>query len=326
MKIFNIKNTSPYETLTLENIIMNDKDITEDVLLIYQHDNSIIIGQNQNMYEEINLDFVKEHNITLARRKSGGGAVYHDLGNLNFSFITDKSDDNSYQRFLTPIIAFLNSLGIQAEFHGRNDILANGCKISGNAQYIQGHRIVSHGTLLFNVDMTYLAKALNPNKIKYESKGIKSHRARVANIVDILPEKMTVEEFKQKLIEYFTQNSFGHLDEIPMDKYQQKFDELSNKFKSDEWIFDKFADFNYTNTEKFAGGLITVKGQIVDGYIKNIKFEGDFLSKKELNDVESAFSGIHYDDDSIMSVLNNINLEEYFGTIAKEELFSLIRG
>ncbi|WP_406617138.1 lipoate--protein ligase [Mycoplasmopsis adleri] len=326
MKIYDIKSTSPYETLNLENIIMRDPDIKGDVLLFYQHKNAIIIGKNQNIYEEINEQFVKDNNITLARRKSGGGAVYHDLGNLNFSFISDKSDNNSYQKFLEPIIAFLNSLGIKAEFHGRNDILANGFKISGNAQYLEKNRIVSHGTLLFDVDMTILAKALNPNKIKYESKGIQSHRARVSNIKDLLPVKMSVQEFKDKLIQFFLKDPNNTLEEIPQDKYKNEFNKLKELFQSKEWIFNRFADFTYTNTQKFPGGLITVKGLIEEGVIKQIKFEGDFLSKKDVSEIEPLFNNVAYDSKEIAKVLDKINLEEYFGTITKEELLTLIKG
>ncbi|WP_029513841.1 lipoate--protein ligase [Mycoplasmopsis primatum] len=326
MKIFVIESHSPYETLAYENIIMNDPDIKGDVLVLYQHNNAIIIGNNQNAYEEINREYVKEHKIDLARRKSGGGAVFHDLNNLNFSFISDKSDNNSYQKFLKPIINFLNSLGLQAEFHGRNDILANGCKISGNAQYISGNRIVSHGTLLFNVDMTNLSKALNPNKIKFESKGIKSVRARVANINDLLPKKMTVDEFKNSLVSYFVKNENSTLEEIPYAKYEKKLIELRDLFSSDEWKYNRFADFTYTNTQKFPGGLITVYGTIENSIIKNIIFAGDFLSKKDIREVEPLFKNIHYDEASIRKVLDKIDMENYFGTLTKDEIVQIILG
>lgn len=326
MKIFVIKSQSPYETLAYENIIMNDEDIKDDVLIFYQHKNAIVIGNNQNAYEEINKEYVKEHDIKLARRMSGGGAVYHDLGNINFSFISDKSDNNSYIKFLTPIIAFLNSLGIQAEFHGRNDILANGFKISGNAQYIHKNRIVSHGTLLFNVDMSYLSKALNPNKIKFESKGIQSVRARVSNIIDLLKDKMSVDEFKEKLVKFFVEKYDAKLCEIPFEKYKTQLENLRNKFSSEEWIYDKNATFSYTNIEKFAGGLIIVKGNIEKGKIINICFEGDFLSKKDPREIFALFDNINYNEAAIMKVLNSIDYENYFGSITKEELCKLILG
>lgn len=326
MKIYIVKSTSPYETLAYENLIMEDPSITGDVLVLYQHANAIIIGNNQNAYEEINREYVRDHKIVLARRKSGGGAVYHDLGNLNFSFISDKSDDNSYVKFLRPIINFLNSLGLESEFHGRNDIHANGCKISGNAQYISGKRIVSHGTLLFDVDMTILSKALNPNKIKFESKGIKSIHSRVANINDLLPKKMTVDEFKDTLVKYFVENENCTLEEIPYEKYAERFEELRSLFSSEKWIYDRSANFTYTKTEKFPGGLVTVYGTIENSIIKDIIFAGDFLSKKDIRDVEPLFKGIRYDEKSVREVLTKIDIENYFGTLTEDEIVKIILG
>ncbi|MBZ4195513.1 lipoate--protein ligase [Mycoplasma tauri] len=326
MKIFVIKTNEPYETLAYENIIMNDKDITGDVLVLYQHRKSIIIGNNQNAFEEINREYVKENDILVQRRKSGGGAVYHDIDNLNFSFISDKSSNNSYQKFLRPILNFLTSLGLQTEFHGRNDILANGCKISGNAQYISGDRIVSHGTLLFDVDMTNLAKALNPNKIKFESKGIKSVRARVANINDLLENKMTVDEFRNALVDYFVKNENSTLEEIPYAKYEKQFKEVSELFKSDKWNYDRAANFTYSNVEKFPGGLIKVYGEIKDARIVNLIFTGDFLSKKDVREIEPLFKSVRYNEESILEILDKIDIESYFGTITKEELIKIILG
>lgn len=327
MKIFRIKEISPYVTLALENIIMHDHDLKGDVLLIYQHDNAIIIGNNQNAYEEINRSFVKENNIKLARRMSGGGAVYHDLGNINFSFITDYDKKGGYERFLTPIIAFLKSLGLDAQFKGRNDVVVNGCKISGNAQYISNNRIVSHGTLLFDVDLTKLSKALNPARIKYESKGIQSVRSRVVNIYDELLNKMTAEEFISRLINYFVKNFKGEFIDIDYAKYQEQLNSLQQKFASEEWIYNKAATFKYKNGAKFTGGILVVKGNIEKGTIKQLVFEGDFLSKKDIHEIEPLFSNVALNEQSILEVLNQIkNLNEYFGTVTKEEIVSLLIG
>ncbi|VEU60427.1 Lipoate-protein ligase A [Mycoplasmopsis bovigenitalium] len=326
MKIYRIKETSPYITLPIENIILNDPDMTGDILILYQHDNAIIIGANQNTHEEINRQYVIEKDIKLARRKSGGGAVYHDMGNINFSFITDYNGQSGYERFLAPIIDFLRSLGLNAEFHGRNDVHVNGAKISGNAQYLSKNRIVSHGTILYNVDLTKLSNALNPARIKYESKGIQSVRSRVTNVYDELIEKMDVEEFIQRLIAYFVEHKNAKLHEIPYDKYKQQLDELSKFVSSDEWIYNKAATFTFKSGNKFKGGIINVKGNIEKGIIKNIKFEGDFLSKKDVSEIEPLFNEILLSEDAIRSVFTKFNFAEYFGTITQEELLSLILG
>ncbi|VEU78148.1 lipoate--protein ligase [Mycoplasmopsis columbinasalis] len=326
MKIYWIKSLTPYETLAYENIIMNDPAITGDVLLIYQHSNAIIVGNNQNTREEINRQFVQEHNIQLARRLSGGGAVYHDLGNVCFSFITDYNKQSGYERFLTPILGFLQSLGLNAEFKGRNDILVNGAKISGNAQYVSGNRIVSHGTLLFNVNLSILASALNPSKIKYESKGIQSVRKRVTNIFDELPTKMDVHEFVQRLVNYFVANKHGELVEVPAEQYAAKLAELRAKFSSEEWIYNKAANFTFSNANKFDGGILKINGNIEQGIIKELVFEGDFLSKQNVREIEPLFAGVKLNESAILKVLDSIKFEEYFGTITKQEILTLLLG
>ncbi|QSF13514.1 lipoate--protein ligase [Mycoplasma sp. Mirounga ES2805-ORL] len=326
MKIFNLKQNSPYETLALENIIMNDESIQGDVLLIYQHTNAIVVGNNQNTHEEINRQYVIDNNIDLARRLSGGGAVYHDLGNVNFSFITDYNKKGGYERFLEPIIKFLRSLGLDAQFKGRNDLLVNGAKVSGNAQYLNKNRIVSHGTLLFDVDLTKLGNALNPSRIKYESKGIQSVRARVTNILDELKTKITVKEFIEKLINFFVKNNNAELVEVPIKKYQGKLNELKTKFSSEEWIFNKAANFNFSNGEKFAGGILKIKGNVEKGIIQKLVFEGDFLSKKDVKEIEPLFSNIKLREEDILNILNKINFEDYFGTIQKDEIIKLLLG
>ncbi|QBF34329.1 lipoate--protein ligase [Mycoplasmopsis phocirhinis] len=326
MKIYRIKQTSPYITLPLENIILNDPDVTGDVLILYQHDNAIIIGNNQNAHEEINRQYVIDKDIKLARRKSGGGAVYHDMGNINFSFITDYNKQSSYERFLAPIIGFLRSLGLNAEFHGRNDVHVNGAKISGNAQYLSKNRIVSHGTILYNVDLTKLSNALNPARIKYESKGIQSVRARVTNVYDELKNKMDVEEFITKLIQYFVEHNNGEVVEIPYDKYKKQLDDMYKKVSSEDWIFNKAATFTFRNGNKFKGGIVNVKGNIEKGVIKELRFEGDFLSKKDVSEIEPKFTNLALKEDELRRVFNSIELDEYFGTVTQDELIELILG
>ncbi|EGV00471.1 lipoate--protein ligase [Mycoplasmopsis columbina] len=326
MKIFRIKSQSPYETLSLENLIMNDPDMTGDILLIYQHSNAIIVGNNQNTREEINRQYVQENKIELARRLSGGGAVYHDSGNVNFSFITDYDQKGGYERFLTPIISFLRSLGLNAEFKGRNDLLVNDAKVSGNAQYLSKNRIVSHGTLLFKVDLTKLSNALNPSKIKYESKGIQSIRKRVTNIWDELENKIDVEEFISRLINYFIEHNNAIYEEIPYAKYQKDLEILKAKFSSEDWIYNKAANFTFTNGNKYPGGIINIKGNIKEGIIKELVFEGDFLSKSNVKEIEHFFINVPLNEKSIMEVLDSINFENYFGTLEKTEIIELLLG
>ncbi|HZG73990.1 MAG TPA: lipoate--protein ligase, partial [Chondromyces sp.] len=184
--------TDPRINLAIEEYAVKHLDINETYLLFYINEPSIIIGKNQNTIEEINTEYVEKNNIHVVRRLSGGGAVYHDLGNLNFSFIT-KDDGESFHNFLKftePVIQALQKLGINAELSGRNDILAEGRKVSGNAQFSTKGRMFNHGTLLFDSEMDHIVSALKVRKDKIESKGIKSIRSRVANISEFLEEKM----------------------------------------------------------------------------------------------------------------------------------------
>lgn len=326
MKIFRIKSTSPYTTLSIEELITSDPEMTGDIFLIYQHDNAVIIGRNQNAYEEIKKDYIEQNKIELARRISGGGAVYHDLGNINFSFITNYDKKAGYEKFLKPIISFLNSLGLNAEFHGRNDILCNGAKISGNAQFIKGNRIVSHGTLLFDVDLTKLSNALNPSKLKLESKGVQSIRQRVTNIAKELNYSMKVEEFIEKLMEHFVKNGDGEIAEIPYEKYENKIKEMIEFKKSNEWLYNKNADFQASNAKKFPGGILKIKYNIENNKFKEIVFEGDFLSKLDVNEIIDNFIGLDYSKDAVTNVLTSIKFEEYFGTLQINEILELIFG
>lgn len=326
MKIFLSKNTSPYVNLCIEEMLVNDKDLTGNVLFIYQHDNAIIIGRNQNAYEEINRDYIEKNKIDVARRLSGGGAVYQDLGNINFSFIAENKNGGEYIYFLKPIIEFLKSLGLEASFHGRNDLLCNGAKISGNAQYIRGNRIVSHGTLLFDVDLTKLGKALNPSKIKMDSKGIQSARQRVTNIAKELNYSITVIEFIEKLIQYFIKNNNASLEDIAYTKYENQLDKLIDYKKTEEWIYSKQANFDAENTEKFDGGIIKVKYSVDNNIIKDIAFEGDFLSKKELDPIIEKIIGTTYKKENVLKVLDSFELSNYFGTITNNEILKLIFG
>lgn len=326
MIIFKARSQSPYETLAFEEMLANDGELKEDVLFLYQHSNAVIIGKNQNAYEEIKKDYIDEYDIKLARRLSGGGAVYQDLGNICFSFITTYNKKSGYDRFLKPIIEYLNSLGLNAEFKGRNDILCNGAKISGNAQYIKGNKIVSHGTLLFDADLTKLTNALTPAKIKFESKGIKSVAKRVTNIAKELNYSITVQDFIDDLIKFFVTNYDAQYSELPVLRYKNKVQKIIERNSSRDWIYGKNPEFSVKNTKKFNGGILTVKYNVVNNIVRDIVFEGDFLSLKPLDSLTANFINLVYDKEEFDKVLSQIDLKFYFGTLEKEEILEVIFG
>jgi len=195
--------TDPSFNLACEEYFFHHR--TENYILLWRNSPAIIIGRNQNAYAELDMDYVAENSIPVIRRLTGGGAVYHDLGNLNFTFITNGADGLAdFKVFLKPITEYLCSIGLDAEFSGRNDILLKGMKISGNAQANYKSRVMLHGTLLFSVILSVLAKALKPNPLKLKAKGIGSVVSRVTNISEHLEREMRVEDLKIELAVWLT--------------------------------------------------------------------------------------------------------------------------
>ncbi|CAM9105700.1 lipoate--protein ligase [Mycoplasma todarodis] len=324
MKIYLSKSHSPYINQSIEYNLLKEKT-EEDILLLWLNDNAIIIGRNQNIFNEINEEFVKEKDIKVARRHSGGGAVYHDMGNILFSLMTNRDKRVSYEEFLTPIIGFLNKLGVNATFHGRNDVLVDGMKISGNAQFVLEDNLATHGTLLFNADLSVLNKALLTNKHKLEAKGIQSNRMRVTNIKEHIETEMNADDFVRELIKYFEENGNGQLHEIPQHIIDNAI-EMSKEMMTYEWIYGKSPDAKINNKIKFDGGNISVSLNVISGKISDLKIHGDFLSLKDVEYVCNLLNGTNFTKKSIEEVLKTINLKEYFGSLTLENLIEVISG
>ena len=320
--------TDPRINLAIEEFVLRNMDIEkDDYLLFYINQPSIIIGKNQNTIEEINTDYVEDNGIIVVRRLSGGGAVYHDLNNLNFSFLT-KDDGNSfhnYKKFTQPVVDALKKLGVDAELSGRNDILAEGKKVSGNAQYATRGRMFSHGTLLFKTDVDAVASSLKVKKDKIESKGIKSVRSRVGNISDYLKEPMTIEEFRMEIlnsifggeenIQYYelTEEDWKKIQEISEERYQRW-----------EWNYGKSPRFNIQKTNRFPSGGIDIRMEVNKGIIEEIKIFGDFFGVGDVADIEKLLVGVKYDRTSIDDALKSIDTTHYFGAVSKEDFLKLI--
>lgn len=320
--------TDPRINLAIEEYALTTMDVEKDsFFLFYINQPSIIIGRNQNTIEEINTDFVEANGIIPVRRLSGGGAVYHDLGNLNFSFITkdDGESFRNFKKFTQPIVDALKEMGIDAELSGRNDILAEGRKISGNAQFSTKGRMFSHGTLLFNSEMDAVVSALKVRKDKIESKGIKSIRSRVANISEFLDEPMSIEEFKQALLV----SIFGGADNIEYYELTEKDWEnihiLSEKrYQSWDWNFGKSPKFNLDHSHRFPAGSIDLKLQVSKGKIEEAAIFGDFFGVGDMADVEKRLIGVDYSRSAIDEALADIDIPTYFGGVTREDFLSLI--
>ncbi|MED3786359.1 lipoate--protein ligase [Peribacillus frigoritolerans] len=319
--------TDPRINLAIEEYALKHLNIDETYLLFYINRPSIIIGRNQNTIEEINSDYVDEKGITVVRRLSGGGAVYHDLGNLNFSFITKDDGDSfhNFKKFTQPVVESLEKLGIHAELSGRNDILAEGKKISGNAMFSTKGRMFSHGTLLFQSEMDHIVSALKVKKDKIESKGIKSIRSRVGNIADFLKEPMSVEEFRSFLLQNIFKDTGKVTEYVLTETDWEKIHEISeDRYQNWEWNYGKSPKFNLQNSHRFPVGSVDIRLEVNRGIIENCKIYGDFFGVGEVSDIERKLTGTRYEKEAISRVLDEIDVRHYFGNVTKEEILALI--
>ncbi|MEB4888825.1 lipoate--protein ligase [Priestia megaterium] len=325
--IDNQKNYDPRINLAIEEYALKHLDINETYLLFYINEPSIIIGKNQNTIEEINTKYVEDQHIYVVRRLSGGGAVYHDKGNLNFSFIT-KDDGNSFhnfKKFTEPVVEALKKLGVNAELSGRNDLMAEGRKISGNAQFSTKGRMFSHGTLLFDSEIENVVSALKVKKDKIESKGIKSIRNRVANISEFLEQKVTVEEFREMLLRYIFEGEENITEYKLTEKDWETIHQISKeRYQSWDWNYGKSPKFNLQHSHRFPVGQIDVRLEVNKGKIDACTIYGDFFGVGDVQEVQGKLTGVRYEKASIEQALEDIDIPHYFGNITKEEFVELI--
>lgn len=327
------ENNDPRVNLAIETYLLTEMPLDESILLFYINEPSIIIGRNQNTIEEINKEYVDEHGIHVVRRLSGGGAVYHDHGNLNFSFIMP-DDGNSFRDFAKvtqPIIQALHDLGVEgAELKGRNDLVINDMKFSGNAMYATNGRMFAHGTLMFDSDIDEVVNTLKVRKDKIESKGIKSVRSRVTNIKPFLSEdkqEMTTEEFRQEiLLKIFGVDSIDQVKTYELtDQDWAAINKISEQYyRNWDWNYGKSPAFNLERRHRFPIGSIEMKMNVADGAIQEIKIFGDFFGLGEIKDVEDILTGVKYDKASLEEAIDQIDVKKYFGNIEKEDLLGLI--
>ena len=282
--------TDPAYNLAFEEYVLTHR-MDGDYLILWQNDNTVVVGQNRNTAAEINRAFVEAHGVHVVRRTTGGGAVYHDLGNLNYSFITDEEAGSlRLERFTAPVVDALASLGLQAEASGRNDILVEGRKVSGTAQRVYKTRILHHGTLLFDSDPDMVAGALNVDPEKFRSKGRKSVRSRIGNIRSFLKQDMTLQDFWAHL-----RVSLGR---SPL--------------------------YNYTGKRRWSGGNLEVYAEIHEGKAEQIRFYGDFMAAASMDAVTAALTGCQFRPEAFGKVLDGFDLPVYFGGVTKDEILQTI--
>lgn len=313
--------TDPAYNLALEEYVLKNR-LQGNYLILWQNRNAVIVGRNQNTQAEINREFVERHGIKVIRRNTGGGAVYHDLGNLNYSFITDAAEQST-DTFTRPVVQALRSLGLDAEATGRNDILVSGRKVSGTAQYRIAGRILHHGTLLFDSNADMIAGSLNPDPTKFQSKAVQSVRSRVGNIRAHLSKDMDIAQFWAYLKTALAEDGIapisltdGELAEVEKLK--------AEKYDTWQWNYGTGPKFGTMLRRRWSGGSLQIHLNIVHGTIESAQIFGDFLSVSPTEPLIEALKGCAYREDAICKALTDVDLDGCLGSITKEEFLSTI--
>lgn len=314
--------TDPYFNIATDEYIF--KHLKEDVFMLWQNDNAIIVGKHQNALAEINVDYVKEKGIHVVRRLSGGGAVYHDMGNLNFSF-THTGDDPGkmvdFRKYTRPILRVLQNLGVEATFEGRNDLMIDGKKFSGNAEHVVGNKILHHGTLLFSSEMRDISGALKINPLKYQDKATKSVPKRVTNIVNHLKTPITLEEFRTLIMEYVA-SQFPHakpyvFSDEDIEHIQRIRD---HKYATWDWNFGYSPKYDFSQGIRTKGGTLEVHLNVDKGIITAVKLMGDFFHLLPVEELEQQLVGVRHEEDALKERLNALKPETYLKDIGTEDV------
>lgn len=327
MLLINSLSQNAYFNIASEEYLLH-RFPTEDLFLLYVNAPSIIVGKFQNTLAEINLDYVEEKGIKVVRRMSGGGAVYHDLGNLNFSFHTllGQNDFGDFSFFTKPVVNMLNTLGVPAELKGRNDLLVDGKKFSGNAKLARHGKMIQHGTILLNSEMEVLGEALKVNPLKFIDKATKSNRGRVTNLIDYLPKETTTEKLKELLTAEIIKNN------PEAKRYQLSLEDLAGieqlmeeKYETWDWNFGFSPQYNFKKAIKIPAGFIEVHLDVVHGIIEKAKIFGDFFASMPIEDLEVQLIGKKHQTTDLENLFTSIDLTLFFGKVTAEEILDAFK-
>lgn len=323
MRLIHNLSTNPFFNMAADEYLL--KNSREEIFMLWQNAPCVVIGKNQNALAEIDMEFLEQEQIKLVRRTTGGGAVYHDLGNLNYSvFVNDADRNYDFSGFSQIIIETLAELGLSAEYSGHNDLLLNGSKISGCAQLVHQGRLLHHGTLLINSDLSIMSKVLKPAKEKYAGNAVKSVKSRVCNVNDYLSAAVMIDEITTKMFQAADRDKKS----VPGGFKEGELQEIKaleqEKYASWEWNYGNFPRYDFVNHGKFLAGLVGITFSARQGIIESIKIYGDFIGNREIVGVEKCLQGKKHEKQCLLNVLNGINLEEYIHHISALDLMELL--
>ncbi|MBI4856103.1 MAG: lipoate--protein ligase [Acetobacterium woodii] len=327
MLFYYSESTDPYYNLALEEHIFSNVKMVEPFFMLWQNDNTIVIGRNQNAVREINTDFVRKMNTRVARRSTGGGAVYHDLGNLNYSFIQNCENGQKidFTQFALPIIRALDHFGVKAVCNNRNDLIIEGRKFSGTAQTVKNGRVLHHGTLLFNSDLDFLRQALTVKGDKIESKGVKSVSSHITNIIEHLPNPIAIEQFRNCLMTSIIKKN----NPFPFRLTEEDFEAIKQlrqtKYVTWDWNYGKSPRYEMQKTRDFQFGHLTISMSVLQqGIIDSISITGKFSGNQDIHQLENFLKGKVLKESELLEVLSYCKLNDFIAGITVAELAEIL--
>lgn len=318
MFILTLGSTDPFFNLSAEEYFLCEKD--EDFFLLWQNEPCIVIGRNQNAADEINRGYVRARSLPVVRRITGGGAVYHDAGNLNFSFIINGEADRV--ELCQPVIDVLRSIGVVAEISGRNDITVDGRKVSGTAMCSHGGRSLFHGTLLISANLEAMSEALKPDETKLIGHGVKSVRSRVANISEFTEKPLCAENVGAILAHYMTERG-GEICELGESDIEAIEKLRDSKYSTDKWNCGA-ERLQKSERSRLSCGTVYIKKKTACGRIEDIRIFGDFMNIGDISKLEARLRGAEFRREEIISALEEARVEKYIPNLTADELADII--